>query len=61
MEKQKIINQLIDLKCYRLRDRQLWELDELELTVLLIVTIIKQLKGINTMRFEIKCLCGMNV
>ncbi|HDX9512051.1 TPA: hypothetical protein ROY06_005424 [Bacillus cereus] len=61
MEKQRIINRLIDLKCYRLRDRQLWELDELELTVLLIVTTIKQLKGINTMRFEIKCLCGMNI
>lgn len=61
MEKQKIINRLIDLKCYRLRDRQLWELDELELTVLLIVTTIKQLKGINNMRFEIKCLCGMNI
>ncbi|WP_249276370.1 hypothetical protein [Bacillus thuringiensis] len=61
MEKQRIINRLIDLKCYRLRDRQLWELDELELTVLLIVTNIKQLKGINNMKFEITCLCGMNI
>lgn len=61
MQKQQIINRLIDLKCYRLRDRQLWELDELELMVLLIVTTIKQLKGLNNMRFEIKCLCGMNI
>lgn len=56
-----MINRLIDSKCYRLKDRQLWELDELELTVLLIVTTIKQLKGINNMKFEIKCSCGMNV
>gem|GEM_PF-2621004 len=61
MQKQKIINRLIDLKCYRTKDRQLWELDELELTVLLIVTTIKQIKGINNMKFEIKYSCGMNV
>ncbi|QIW21212.1 hypothetical protein EVG22_23515 [Bacillus thuringiensis serovar andalousiensis] len=61
MRKEKLISRLINLECYRTKDRQLWELDELELTVLLAVTIIKQLKGIGIMKLEIKCSCGMNV
>ncbi|WP_144499449.1 hypothetical protein [Bacillus sp. FDAARGOS_235] len=39
----------------------MWELDELELTVLLVETVIKQLKEIRTMKLEVTCSCGMNV
>ncbi|MEC5241166.1 hypothetical protein P9C03_28125 [Bacillus mycoides] len=61
MRKEKLIGKLIALECYRTKDRQLWELDELELAVLLVITIIKQLKETGIMKFEIKCKCGMNV
>ena len=61
MRKDKMIGKLIALECYRTKDRQLWELDELELAVLLVVTIIKQIKENGNMKFEIKCSCGMNI
>ncbi|MFY0127894.1 hypothetical protein [Bacillus cytotoxicus] len=44
MKKQELIDLLIELECYRTEDRQLWELDELELAVLLIVTIMNRRK-----------------
>lgn len=37
------------------------ELDELELAVLLVITIIKRLKENGIMKFEILCNCGMDV
>lgn len=56
-----MIGKLIALECYRTKDRQLWELDELELAVLLVITIIKRLKENGSMKFEILCNCGMNI